>query len=60
MNDQTIDIIIRLVNGVGFPIAVAAFVLIRMENTLNKLTDAVTKQTELLMSILTEREKTNG
>lgn len=38
----------RVVSGVGFPIAVALYLLIRMEGVITKLTDAVNKLVTIL------------
>lgn len=38
----------RIISGVGFPIAVAMYLLIRMEKVIAKLTDAVTKLATVL------------
>ncbi len=40
---MSLEDIIKLVQGVGFPAAVAAFVLLRVESRLKELADAVTK-----------------
>lgn len=38
---MTPDELIRLAQGVGFPVAVAAFVLVRLERRLRELHDAL-------------------
>lgn len=39
------DELIQFINMSGFPVAVAAYCLIRMETTIKQMTDALTKLT---------------
>lgn len=48
------------VASVGFPIAVAAYLLIRMENVIKELNKSVQSNTELLKVLVMERCKPGG
>jgi len=38
---DVVDIVIRIISNLGFPIFVAVYMMIRMERTLNALRDAI-------------------
>jgi len=50
------EIIMRLINDFGFPVAVSVFLLFRLENKLNKLNKNILDLTD----VISENTKENG
>ena len=57
MEQKVIDDWIKLISTVGFPIAVTAYLLIRLEGTIKSLTDAVQR---LIVSMAKRGIDVNG
>ena len=47
------DDLYNFIGNVGFPIAVASYLLLRLENKMDKLTEAVTSLKEVLVGVKT-------
>lgn len=56
---DNVDSFIRIIQGVGFPAAVAAFVLVRLEKRLIETREAVTRLSDALirLTVLMEAKK---
>lgn len=60
MDKETVDLIVYFIQGVGFPVVVACWLLFKEDKTIKLLTQAVDKLTAVVESCPIVKEVGNG